>query len=552
MFLASLVIQLLGVVGSIFLYKHIHGASGAALIGTAQLFLLIASSVNGIGTLRIGTAYTYFLARGQSAAESTSIYLVLRVMMVSVAGALLFFTLPGFLGKGDLVWLGVFLTLPVFWSFSTVRNQMYVGLGDALNGQLPLLVESITRLPVLIFIAYRMPTVEGITLAYAIGAASSAVFSLPAVLPRLGKVRWSEGARMFRFALPLMGSLVLSYLVRNMVPLLVRGALGSSEFSYFLAANAWAILVLSFPLAVTTPLFPYLAGLHRKQEFQSVRRVTWQSLRYTAMLLVPGVVALVTYRYPFLNVFTNHTYASEAALPLAILVVAAIPLALSNIIQTSINAIGRQKLELYLTATQVLVLIVATYLFLPPWGPLRGLWSTGVVAASVAVLLSSAAALALNTYYMERLIRVHVDPASIARITVSAAGAFGSFSLINRLHISFLDRTDVFPPSSGLQLFVAVLIGFAVYFLLLALIGELAKDDVETIGRSLNLPKWLVRPFQRICWRSTFPGLAPVDISRAPGLRPTELLETFSGTTELPELGQVSSPPENGPGRPGR
>lgn len=544
-FLISLLVQLLGVIGTIFLYKQIHGSAGAEIIGTAQLFLLIGSSINGLGTLRLGTAFTYFLARGQPPRESTSTYFLLRVMLVATSGTLLFFLLPDFVGREHLIWLGVFLSLPLFWSVATVRTHLFVGTGNSMKGQLPLLVEAIVRLPALFYVAYRMPTVEGITIAYAAGAIASAAFSVPSILPHLGKVHWLEGARMFRFAWPLMGSLLLNYLVWNMVPLIVNGALGAAQFSFFLAANGWRILVLSLPLAVTTPLFPYLAGLHHQREYESVRRVTWQALRYSAMLLVPGVVALVTYRFPFLNVFTNQTYAAAAALPLAILVAGAIPLALSNIIQSSINAIGRQRLELYITGTEVAVLLAGIALFLPPWGPFQGIWSSGVIAASVAVLLASSAALALNTFFMERLIRVHVHPTSIARITLSAAGAFGSFALINRLHLSFLNSTEIFPPRSAAQLTVAVLIGFIVYFFLLAAIGELTKDDVATIGRSLSLPPRLTRMVLPFCWRTSFPDLPPVDLSQAPGLRATELPEPFSGTTEIPELGDVPSPEEN-------
>lgn len=550
-FLASLTVQVLGVVGSIFLYKHLLGDSGAALIGTAQLFLLIGSSINGIGDLRLGTAYTYFLARGTSPQQTTGTYLVIRAAMVGAAGAVLFGALPGFVGHANIAWLGVFLALPLLWSFSTVYNQLFIGVGNSLKAQFPALVESLVRLPVLIYVAYRMPTVEGITVAYAIGAVASAGFCLPAIVPLIGRIRRAEARRLFRFAWPLMGSLLLNYLVTNMVPLVVNGSLGTKDLSIFLAANGWRVLVLSLPLAVSTPLFPYLAGLHRQGQFEAVRRVTWQALRYTAMLLVPGVVALVTYRYTFLNVFSNHLYASGGALPLAVLVAGAIPLALSQILQSSINAIGRQRLELYISSAQVVTLFAAVFLLMPPWGPLQIPGVPGVVSASVAVLFSACVALALNTYFTETLIRVHVHPASIVRITVSAAGAFGSFSLINRLNVSLIDQTQLFPVTSGPQLLVAVLVGFAVYFLLLAAIGELTKDDVRTIGSSLNLPQALQRWGAKFCWRSSLPELGPVDLSRAPGLTSTELPEPFTGTTEMPPIGEVpAEPPETGPRAP--
>jgi O-antigen/teichoic acid export membrane protein len=542
-FAVSLLIQLLGVVGSIFLYKQIGlTTTGQALIGTAQLFLLIGSSINGVGDLRLGTAYTYFLARGKPVTDNTGTYLAVRMVMVGAAGVILFAIAPLTIGgsqiahgRAELLSLGIFLTLPLLWSLSSVYNNMFIGLGNSLKAQYPSLVEALVRLPVLIYVAFEVKTVESITVAYAVGAASSAVFCLPALLPRLRAMSRAEALHLFRFAWPLMGSLVLNYMVTNMIPLIVNAGLGRAQLSIFLAANGWRVLVLSLPGAVTTPLFPYLAGLHRLARYERLRQGTWQALRYSAMLLVPGVVALVTYRYTFLNVFSNRAYAGPGALPLAILVVGAIPLALSQIMQSSINAIGRQRLELYITSTQVVVLFAAVALIMPPWGLLA--IHPGIVAGSIAVLVSSAAALGLNTYFMESLIRVHIHPWSIAAITLSAAGSFESMSLLN--------HTSWFPVDRWYELFAAVVVGFAVYFVLLALIGELTRADVLRIGTSIGLPERFCRVLGRLCWRRSPPDLAPLPPSAAPGLRSTELPETFSGTTELPALAEVEMPEDS-------
>jgi O-antigen/teichoic acid export membrane protein len=551
----SLLVQVLGVVGSVFLYKQMLGVAGAAIIGTAQFFLLIGSSINGVGDLRLGTAYTYFLARGKPPEDNTSTYFGVRLVMVACAGVMLFVLAPLSIaghqiasGTAEMTSLGIFLTLPVLWSFSTVYNSMFIGLGNSLKAQYPSLVEALVRLPVLIYVAYHVRSVEGITSAYAVGAVASALFSLSALRPRFRSFRRAEATRLFRFAWPLMGSLMLMYMVTNMVPLIVNAGLGRVQLSVFLAANGWRVLVLSLPAAVTTPLFPYLAGLHQRKDHEGLRRGTWQALRFASMLLVPGVVALVVYRSPFLYTFSNHLYASDGALPLAILVVGAVPLALSQIIQSSINAIGRQRLELYITSTQVVVLFAGVFLLMPPWGiwrPFTGA-NGGIVAGSVAVLLSSCAALGLNTYFMETLIRVHIDPKSIVRIIVSAAVSFASLSIINRGH--------PFPVASGVELLLAVVIGFTVYFLVLAGIGELTRDDVRRIGGSLSMPGWLLSSLGRLCWNAAPPELSPVVPGRARGLTATELPEPFSGTTELPGLGQVtandvSSSDDGTPGR---
>ncbi|HTT15182.1 MAG TPA: oligosaccharide flippase family protein [Thermoplasmata archaeon] len=560
---ASLAVQLIGLVGSVFLAKTIGlSTAGQALLGTAQLFLLIGSSINGLADLRLGTAYTYFLARGKPPRDNTSTYLLVGMAMDAAAVAVLFVIAPLVLGPalvyGTSEWLdlSLFLALPILWSFSGLYNSMYIGLGNSLKAQYPSLVEALVRLPILGYVAYAFHYqhhnlgIEGIGLAYVSGAIASTLFSLPALLPQLARFRWSEATAMFRFSWPLMGSLFINYVVTNLTPFIVV-SIGAAQLSIFLAANGWRILVLSVPAAVTTPLFPYLAGLHKKREFEALRKGTWQALRYSAMLLVPGVVALVTYRYNFLNVFQNALYARPGALPLAILVIGALPLALSQIIQSSINAIGRQRLELYITSTQVVVLVVAVGILLPSNGVFPIFYriypaslDPGLIAASFAILLSSFAALGLNAYFMETLIRVHIRPRPIASIILSAAGSFASLYVLNRYHL--------FAVSSWYQLLSAVVIGFVVYFVILALIGELSREDVRRIGGSVGLPAWLYEPIGRICWRASWPDLPPIDLSQARGFESPELPEAFTGMRELPDIAEVSGEGELGPEGPPR
>ncbi|HEV2230762.1 MAG TPA: oligosaccharide flippase family protein, partial [Thermoplasmata archaeon] len=363
-FLISLAIQAIGLGATFFLARNIgFNAEGKALLGTVQLYLIIASSINGIGDLRIGTAYVFFVARGRNATEITGTYLVLRLGMVAVAGVFLF--LLGVVPGTGFTWahtsdqiavLAVFMVLPILWSIQTVYTQLTVAQGNSTRGQLPLLVESLVRTPILVWAAFENRTLEALTLAYAAGAVASTLMSLPAVARNTRAFSRSEAVALFRYAWPLMGSLALLYLANNTAPLIVNADVGTVGLNEFLAANAWRILALSLPAAVAIPLFPHLSGLHRQGEFETVRAATWKALRYTAMIVIPGVIALITYRSNLLNITTNATYVPVAAYPLAILAASVIPAALSQIIGTSLNAIGRQRLELYLTSLQVVAL----------------------------------------------------------------------------------------------------------------------------------------------------------------------------------------------------
>ncbi len=538
-FLAGLAVQLVGFVASLFLAKLIGlTESGRALLGTVQLFLLIGSSINATADLRIGSAYTFFLARGTSPLAQTATYLVLRFVMVGAGAVLLFVIAPaqifgaGPLASGaNLAILGGFLVLPLLWTFPTVYNQFYISQGDSLKAQYPTLIEASVRTPLLIAAAFYVPTLEGLTLAYVVGATVSAVYSAPAVLARVEKFRRDQGALMFRFAWPLMGGLALTYVVTNALPFLVNAAAGAAQLAVYNAANGFRILALSVSSAIITPLFPLLSGLHQRREYNRVRELTWQTIRYSSIVVVPGMIALVVYRVNFLYIFYNGGYVGGAT-PLAILAVSVLPATLAVIIFTALIAVGYRRLELYITAAQVVAMFGTAYLLLPP----VSLLPAGLALDSIALaqLASSLVALAINLYYLERILAVQIRLRSIGSIVLSAAVAFFAVSRLN----------VILPVNRYYQLFAGVVLGYAVYFVVLAAIGELSRSDVESVGRSVGVPWRIRRILARVCWR-TDPSIVvvPLEAERLPRLRQTELPDVFSGVRELPTLAPLSSEP---------
>ena len=546
-FLISVFIQFVGFIASFFL-AHIVGVddAGKALLGFVQLSLLIGSSINSLADLRLGSAFTFFVSRGIPPERSLGTYLLIRLTLVGLAGLAIVLVAPyplfgfGALASSpqELAVLLAFAALPLVWSIPTVYSSLWVAKGDSVRAQLPLLVESVVRTPLLIFVAYVDPTILTITYAYLAGAAVSAIICIPAIAGRFERFRSTELRAMLRYAWPLMGSLLLFYLVTASPQILVNAYLGTTNLNIFLVANGFRILLLALPAAVALPLFPYIASRHAQRDYETVRSGTWRALRYTALLLIPGVVALVVYRVNFLYILTNGTYVAPAALPLAILAVSAVPLALSQIISTSLSACGRQRLELYLGALQVVVLFgVALGLLSTSLLPI----SAGLNAISVAVLLSALAAIGLNAFFMERLLAVRIQPLSIGRIVVSSAASFEAVAILN----------DYLPINRLYQLVIGVGIGFVVYFMVLSLLGELSRQDVRELGGSLGVPDRVTLAVARLCWKEGSPDVNALGSHPAPALRPIDFVDTFSGESEYPSLAPAppdESPRDRGPG----
>jgi O-antigen/teichoic acid export membrane protein len=513
-FLAGVAIQVIGFVGSLFIYKYIGiSAGGQALFGTVQFFLLIASTINGIADLRLGGGYQLFLARGKPATATTGTYLLMRFALVGLAaGLVLVFSGVSFGGtvlapsQYDFEVIAIFMSLPVLWTVETVYSNYYIGIGNSVKGQYPGLIEVLVRTPVLIVAVFAFPTILGLTTAYLIGAIASVLFCLPALIPLVRRFNRREAVLLLRYSWPLLGALGLATIATNAIPFIVEATLGVQQLNLFNAANSFRILAIALPSAITTPLFPYLASLHKRSEHNAIREATWTAMRFSSMLLIPGVVALIVYRVNILYILFNGLYV-PAQYALAILVASSIPASLALIMGTGLAAIGWRRLELYLTAVQVALLFAIAILLLPPYGILPA--SDGLISASIAVLASGTAAWALNSYFTSRLMAVGVFPRSLGAIALAAVVAFLAISRINA----------VLPINRYYQLTFGILVGFLVYFLVLALIGELTKEDIHRIGRSMGFPGSWLNAAARLCWRpKSLHLLAKVDTTEVPGL----------------------------------
>lgn len=521
-FIIATVIQGIGLISTYALAQSVGWSdAGKVTLGLVQFYLFVSSSINNIGDLRIGAAYTFFVSRGKPASESTGTYLILRVGMVLAGAVMLWLISPILTYTGpngtpipitanttELLALGIFLVLPLLWSISTVFTQMTVALGKSIRGQYPLLIESIIRTSCLVYVAQILPHPASVTaaypssemdtaillltLAYVPGAIASSLFSLRLVLRNYSPFSRKETSTMFRFAWPLMGSLMLTWIASNAVALYIVAVGGTLPYNEFNAANGFRILALGVPTAVIVPLFPSLTSLHARNLIGRLRLQTFEALRYTAMAVVPAALCLAIYRVDFLATLVQPSYA-VAATPLAILAISAIPAGLAMVIGTALNSVRLQRLELYLTSTQVVVLFVASATLGPPIALLAPYGVNVLMAASLAILASSISALAVNSYFMERHLRVRIALRPVVSIVVAAGIAFYVISRIN-LIISV---------HRFYALFGAVILGFTVYAFALSFLGELTQADVRRVGGMVGLPVSVTGPLSRLCWRKT-------------------------------------------------
>ncbi len=533
---ATLIIQLIGYLSSFEVAGHIVASgAGLPLWGFIQFNLLLASSVNTLGELRLGSSFVYYIARTRSSTKYTGTYFVARTVFVLIAGLALLGLAPS-LGLSSaspglsissatlFASLAMFMVLPILWTPGTVYGQLYVGLGNSIRAQYPALIDSVIRTALIVAVAFLFPTIGatvdsqaiwGLSGSFVVAAAASAVYSLPTVWRHLSLPRWGDLRHLLAYAWPLIGSLGLQFAVTNAMPILVRAFYEYGAVAVFNAANGFRILLLALPTAVTIPLFPHLTSLHERRELRVLGDRVWRALRYTGMLVVPGAVLFAVYRVNLLLIlFPSRAFMVGApgsgggAIPLALLALSAIPLTLSQIIGTALNSIGQQRLELYLTLLQVGVLLAGIFVFLSAGGVLG---FTGLAAIAFAALLSSVAALVLNAIFLRRLLAIPVRWRPVGTILLAAAAEFFVMSRLN----------TVVPVNRWYELLGVGVLAMVVYVLVLIAVGELAREDVRIFARSVGLPERVARALSRVCWRENSDGPSPPLTSPTPPSGPS-------------------------------
>lgn len=535
----TFVTQLVGYISSFFIARHIAtDQSGLALVGFVQFNLLLASSINTLGELRLGSAFVYFIARDPSLKKFTGTYFTSRAAFVVLFGVALLAIAPslGLVSTSGLLsfpsstlflCLAVFMLLPLLWTPGMVYGQLYVGLGNSIRAQLPTLVESVVRTTALVVVALTFPTVGGavnshaiwgLTDGYVLGAAASSAIAVPVVWRHFAAPRWAEFRHMLSYSWPLLGSMGLLYLVTNAMPLLTRAFYDTAAVAIFNAANGFRVLLLALPTAVVVPLFPYLAGLHERKETELLRDRIWRALRYTGIMVVPGSVLFVVYRVNLLLILFQKSYlgplpgAGGGATPLAILAISAIPLALSQIIGTALNSIGLQRLEFYLTSLQVGVLFAGMFGFYYAGGVLG---FTGLAAFAFAALLSSIAALILNGYFLHTNLKVPFRWRPVWTIPLAAVAEFLVMSRLNAL----ASVNSYFAVNRWYQLVEIGALALAVYVVVLIAVGELSRQDIRIFAGSIGIPERWANRLARVCWRET----SDPEVATNGGARPPPL-----------------------------
>jgi len=150
---------------------------------------------------------------------------------------------------------------------------------------------------------------------------------------------------------------------------------------------------------------------------------------------------------------------------LGVLVFGAAALALFVICATAMSAAGRPGVSLTAAAVGLVAVVVGNVV----WVRLAGIdGAATVTAAAAGTTTGMFISLVLGGVIIRRAFGAFMAPLSVARALFAGGGAFAAARLL---------------PHTGLMAVVALATGFVVFLALLAVTGEIGRDDLATVRR---------------------------------------------------------------------
>jgi O-antigen/teichoic acid export membrane protein len=274
------------------------------------------------------------------------------------------------------------------------------------------------------------------------------------------RLRPSTPLKFFKFALPLMGFVLVTNIVLSLDLLMVKALLpieiANTQSAYYTVASTISKLPFYAILALTSVLLPVISHWSHRERLDKVRFYISEANRYTIMLIALPVVAVSATAKPLVELLFKAAYA-PAALPLSILIFGISFFALFSVLSSIVA--GHNK-------PSVVAIVSFLALVLDFWLNLVLIPAHGLVGAAFASTAAMLFGLILLSGYVLFSFKALCSIKSFARILLAAAVAYVAALTL---------------PFTGYALILTYIIVSVLYAIVLFLSRELGAKDFNLV-----------------------------------------------------------------------
>jgi O-antigen/teichoic acid export membrane protein len=439
---------------------------GAAVLGSYYLFLAYYSAFSLIGDGGFGGAATKRISEGKDENAYFSAFVVLRVILLVVSILVLLTIAPylvDFVSSGLLPWLllALFISTIAGFSYAGVYGSGKVGVvqtGDFLNNAVRIIFQ--------ILATYLGYAVGGLAGGFIVGMLVAFLINFRYLTVKLSKFTRAHLKSLFSFSFWIFLTSTGFTVFATADTILIGYFLTNADVGIYRVATQLSAAALFTSMALNTVLFPRMSRWSSEGDLGSISAALSRAVSFSLTLAVPVIIGGIILAGPLLYYLYGSDFSSGSQ-ALIVLLLLQISVIFSNIQITSLNAVDQPKKSFISTSLSAGVNVILNIALIP---------LIGILGAAVATFFSLTLNALLARHYLARIIPVRIEKRPVASIIVSGV-------VMGAVVFSFSFVTGI---SSVLYLIAAILLGAAIYFLLLFRldpgIRKEAVDILQTFG----------------------------------------------------------------------
>jgi len=358
--------------------------------------------------------------------------------------------------------LTIFLRVSSFmivpYAFRTLYSSYFNGLQDYRSQSLILIVHNISKIGLIFGFVLLGYSVFGAVLGFAISPALALLIAVAIAGIPVKAPQYNNCGKIIRFALPVIFlSVALNF--STSVDLLALKAIvkNPQAIGYYSAASMISKVPLTLLGALNMALFPAISSVTYLNNVKRTREYICESFRYVVIFLVPATVFVSATSTEFVSFLYSQKYAS-AGEPLRILIAGIFFFSIFSYLLNIVVASGRATTAMCFSILLLVLSAILNFAMIPVYG---------MIGAAIAVTLASLISMSILLVYV-----IHKFGSVVPWIT------FAKVILSTLLVISIF-----YVKLSGILLLVQYLIAFALYFIMLRMLGEIKEKDIIRLKR---------------------------------------------------------------------
>jgi O-antigen/teichoic acid export membrane protein len=386
----------------------------------------------------------------------------------------------------------------------TATQSSFVGFERMQLNSLTIVCQSTVQsvaAPLLVFIGYGA---LGAVLGYTISFLAAGIIGLATlyfvVLRKLRRNKTNRTGmsktlkKMLHYGVPLSISTILEGFRMQFYSFMVAFFCSDIMIGNYKAATNFAVLLTFFTFPISTVLFPAFAKLDSQSEHQLLRNIFASSVKYTALLLVPAIMAVMILSKSMISTLFGEKWV-HAPFFLTLYVISNLFTVFGSLSMGSLLVgLGETKMRMKLSLLTLSIGLPMAFLLIPT------LRIVGVILVSIFAGLPS---MFLGLHWIWKRYEVKADLKSSAKIfTASAIAAITTY-----LSLNFLNTAEWVRLITGGTIFLLV------YILTAPTINAINQSDIKNlramfsglgiISKLINIPLIIAEKVAQIYYPSS-------------------------------------------------